>query len=83
MAKKKKYSQSKADRMDEAMAMKRANGKGNMQFNRGELPEEVRMKEYPKMDYIKTDVPDDMYAMDELANNAVRKAQRHLARKPY
>lgn len=47
------------------------------------LPTEVIMKEYGSLDYISSDVDDTMSGMDALANSAVSKAKKQLAKKPY
>jgi len=46
-------------------------------------PTEVIMKNFPELESISSNVPDDMSAMDALANSAVRGAKKQLAKKPY
>lgn len=46
-------------------------------------PTEVKMADYPKVDYLSSDIDDTMYGMDEQMNNAVRSARKFAAKKKY
>ncbi len=47
------------------------------------LPTEVVMKDYPRVDYVMQNVSDTMYGMDMQVDNAIKATRRGLAKKKY
>lgn len=55
--------------------MKDLGGKGKF----ANMPQEVMMKEYPKCDYVRSDLDDTMTNIDMVKDKSVKKAKKYVS----